>query len=60
MYGNRSFRKDLGKKFGIALDTAFDYRLDGALNLARALEPYDMMWLETETFDVNARKNWPI
>ena len=50
------FRKELGNKFGIALDTAFDYRLDGALNLARALEPYDMMWLETETFDVNAQE----
>ena len=50
------FRKELGNKFGIALDTAFDYRLDGALKLARALEPYDMMWLETETFDVNAQE----
>ena len=30
---------------------AFRFRLGGAIKLARALEPYDLMWLETESFD---------
>jgi len=49
-----TFREALGPDVGIALDVAFTYRLGGAIALARALEPYDMMWLETETFDPQA------
>jgi galactonate dehydratase len=49
-----TFREALGPDVGIALDVAFTYRLGGAIKLARALEPYDMMWLETETFDPQA------
>jgi galactonate dehydratase len=46
-----TFRDALGPSIGIALDTALNYRLGGAIKLARALEPFDMMWLETETWD---------
>jgi galactonate dehydratase len=46
-----TLREELGPDVGIALDTALNFRLGGAIKLARALEPYDMMWLETETFD---------
>jgi len=49
-----TFREALGPDVGIALDVAFAYRLGGAIVLARALEPYDLMWLETETFDPQA------
>jgi galactonate dehydratase len=49
-----TFREALGPDVGIALDVAFSYRLGGAIALARALEPYDLMWLETETFDPQA------
>jgi L-alanine-DL-glutamate epimerase-like enolase superfamily enzyme len=49
-----TFREALGPDVGIALDVAFTYRLGGAIKLARALEPYDMMWLEVETFDPDA------
>jgi galactonate dehydratase len=49
-----TFRKALGPDVGIALDVAFTFRLGGAIKLARALEPYDLMWLETETFDPGA------
>ena len=49
------FRKELGSDFGLALDTALCYRGRGALELARALEPFHMMWLETETFDPDAQ-----
>jgi L-alanine-DL-glutamate epimerase-like enolase superfamily enzyme len=45
------FREELGPDVDIALDVAFRYKLGGALKLARAMEPYKLMWLETETFD---------
>jgi len=50
----QSFREVFGSEIGIALDVAFTFRLGGAIKLAQALEPYDMMWLETETFDPQA------
>jgi galactonate dehydratase len=50
----KTFREILGPDVGIALDVAFTFKLGGAIKLARALEPYDMMWLETETFDPDA------
>ena len=46
-----TFREALGPEIGIAIDTALSFRLGGAIKLARALEPFDMMWLETETWD---------
>jgi L-alanine-DL-glutamate epimerase-like enolase superfamily enzyme len=46
-----TFRQALGPDVGIALDVAFRFKLGGAIKLAQALEPYDLMWLETETFD---------
>lgn len=49
-----TFREALGPDVGIALDVAFRFKLGGAIKLARALEPYDMMWLETETLDPEA------
>jgi L-alanine-DL-glutamate epimerase-like enolase superfamily enzyme len=49
-----TFRKTVGEDVGIALDVAFQYRLGAAIALARALEPYNMMWLETETLDAEA------
>jgi galactonate dehydratase len=49
-----TFREGLGPDIGIALDVAFGFKLGAAIKLAQALEPYDMMWLETETFDPGA------
>ena len=51
-----TFRQALGPDVGIALDVGFGFKLGGAIKLARALEPFDMMWLETETFDPEALK----
>ena len=51
-----TFREALGPDIGIALDVAFTFKLGGAIKLARALEPYNLMWLETETFDPAALK----
>jgi len=49
-----TFREGLGPDVGIALDVAFRFKLGAAIKLAQALEPYDMMWLEVETFDPDA------
>ena len=49
-----TFREVLGPDVGIALDVAFTFKLGGAIKLARVLEPYDLMWLEIETFDAEA------
>jgi galactonate dehydratase len=49
-----TFREALGADVGIALDVAFTFKLGGAIKLARALEPFDLMWLETETLDPDA------
>jgi L-alanine-DL-glutamate epimerase-like enolase superfamily enzyme len=46
-----AFRESLGPDTGIALDVAFTFKLGGAIKLARALEPFNLMWLETETLD---------
>ncbi|MCB0141872.1 MAG: mandelate racemase/muconate lactonizing enzyme family protein [Caldilineaceae bacterium] len=49
-----AFREEFGPDVGIALDVAFTFKLGGAIKLAQALEPYDLMWLETETLDPQA------
>jgi L-alanine-DL-glutamate epimerase-like enolase superfamily enzyme len=49
-----TFREALGPDASIALDVGFTYKLGGAIQLARALEPYNMMWLEVETLDPEA------
>ncbi|MBM3958646.1 MAG: mandelate racemase/muconate lactonizing enzyme family protein [SAR202 cluster bacterium] len=46
-----TFRAALGPDVGIAVDIALRFKLGGAIDIARALEPYNLMWLETETFD---------
>ena len=49
-----TFRRYGGEDLGIALDVAFSFNMGAATQLARALEPYKMMWLETETLDAAA------
>ena len=33
------------------LDTNFNYKIDGYVRLARALEPLDLVWLEIDLYD---------
>jgi galactonate dehydratase len=49
-----TFRQELGPDVDIALDVAFRFKAAGAIKLARRLEPFDLMWLETESFDPRA------
>ena len=47
-----TFRDVCGRDFDIAVDVAFEFKYGAAKQLARAMEPYKLMWLETETFDL--------
>ncbi|MEE2659196.1 MAG: mandelate racemase/muconate lactonizing enzyme family protein [Candidatus Latescibacterota bacterium] len=49
-----AFREALGPDIGIALDIGHKFKLSGAIDIARALEPYELMWLEVETWDAGA------
>ena len=46
-----AFREGAGKGVGLHLDTNFNYKIDGYIRLARALEPLDMVWLEIDLYD---------
>jgi L-alanine-DL-glutamate epimerase-like enolase superfamily enzyme len=49
-----AFRQGAGTEIGLKLDVNFNFRPDGYLRLARALEPVGMSWLELDNFDARA------
>jgi L-alanine-DL-glutamate epimerase-like enolase superfamily enzyme len=46
-----TFREAVGRDVEIALDLNFNFRPEGFARIARALEPFDLMWLELDTYD---------
>lgn len=46
-----AFRQGTGPHVGLHLDTNFNYKTEGYIRLARALEPLDLTWLEIDTYD---------
>jgi len=46
-----AFRRGGGPHMGLHLDTNFNYKTEGYIRLARALEPLDLTWLEIDTYD---------
>ncbi|HEY8875040.1 MAG TPA: mandelate racemase/muconate lactonizing enzyme family protein [Stellaceae bacterium] len=46
-----AFREGAGPEVGLFLDTNFNYKIDGYVKLARALEPLDLAWLEIDLYD---------
>ena len=46
-----AFRRGAGPEVGLHLDTNFNYKIDGYIRLARALEPLDLVWLEIDLYD---------
>ncbi|MBV8493518.1 MAG: mandelate racemase/muconate lactonizing enzyme family protein, partial [Alphaproteobacteria bacterium] len=46
-----AFREGAGPDVGLHLDTNFNYKIDGFIKLARALEPLDLVWLEIDLYD---------
>jgi galactonate dehydratase len=52
--GLAAFRQGAGKDMGILLDTNFNFKTEGYLKVARAVEPYDLFWLEIDSYDPKA------
>lgn len=49
-----ALRERLGPDFGILFDVGQEYRMGAIVQLARALEPFNLYWLEAESFDPDA------
>lgn len=49
-----AFREGAGADIGIKLDINFNFRPEGYLRMARALEPLDLDWLEIDNFSAAA------
>jgi galactonate dehydratase len=48
-----AWQQALGRDVAIGLDVAFRFRMGGILKLARALEPFNVLWLEAESLDAD-------
>jgi L-alanine-DL-glutamate epimerase-like enolase superfamily enzyme len=46
-----AFRQGAGADMGIRLDTNFNFKTEGYIKVARACEPYDLAWLEIDSYD---------
>jgi L-alanine-DL-glutamate epimerase-like enolase superfamily enzyme len=49
-----TFRDVVGPHVGVALDLNFNFKTEGYLRIAKALEPFNLMWLEIDTYDPQA------
>jgi L-alanine-DL-glutamate epimerase-like enolase superfamily enzyme len=49
-----TFRRAVGPEVGIALDLNFNFKPEAARRIARALEPFDLLWLEVDMYDERA------
>ena len=49
-----AFREGAGAAVDLLLDLNFNFKTEGYLEVARAVEPYDLMWLEIDSFDPQA------
>jgi galactonate dehydratase len=49
-----AFREGAGPGMGLLMDLNFNFRTEGFLRVARAVEKFDMTWLEIDTFDAGA------
>jgi len=46
-----AFRMGAGPDMGIHLDVNYHFKTEGFLQVAKAVEPYDLTWLEIDTWD---------
>jgi L-alanine-DL-glutamate epimerase-like enolase superfamily enzyme len=46
-----AFRKGAGPHVGLHLDLNFNFKTEGYIRLAQALEPFDLVWLEIDSYD---------
>ena len=49
--GLAAFRQGAGAEMGILLDTNFNFKTEGYIKVARVCEPYDLFWLEIDSYD---------
>jgi L-alanine-DL-glutamate epimerase-like enolase superfamily enzyme len=49
-----AFREGAGPEVDILVDLNFNYKTEGFLRMARAMEPYDLFWVEIDTRDPRA------
>jgi len=46
-----AFRQGIGPEMGLHLDVNFNFKTDGFIKVARVCEPFNLAWLEIDTFD---------
>ena len=46
-----AFRQGAGPEMGIHLDVNYHFKTEGFLQVAKAVEPFDLTWLEIDTWD---------
>ena len=46
-----AFRDGAGPGVGLHLDLNFNFKTEGYIRLAQALEPFDLVWLEVDSYD---------
>ena len=46
-----AFRDGAGPEMGLHLDVNYHFKTEGFLQVAKAVEPYDLTWLEIDTWD---------
>ncbi len=49
-----AFRNGAGPHVGLHLDLNFNFKTEGYIRLAQALEPFDLVWLEIDSYDPGA------
>jgi L-alanine-DL-glutamate epimerase-like enolase superfamily enzyme len=49
-----TFREAIGPDVGLALDLNFNFKTEGFARIAKALERFDLMWLEIDTYSPEA------
>jgi L-alanine-DL-glutamate epimerase-like enolase superfamily enzyme len=49
-----AFRTGAGPEMGLLLDVNYHFKTEGFLQVAKAVEPYDLTWLEFDTWDPQA------
>lgn len=46
-----AFRQGMGSEMGLYLDVNFNFKTEGFIKVAKVCEPFDLSWLEIDTFD---------
>ena len=46
-----AFRQGIGPEMGLHLDVHFNFKTEGFFKVARVCEPFNLAWLEIDTFD---------